>query len=277
MAGKKKRPVFFISDRTGLTAETLGRTLLTQFATITFEHHTFPFINSEQKAREAVIRINKAANQTNLTPLVFSTLIDEATTAILKESKAEIIDFFGTFIQPLESILDTESSHTAGLSHGISDDTRYMNRIDALNFTLSNDDGVSVKHYPSSDIIVLGASRSGKTPTCLNLALQYGVRAANYPLSSEDVLNGTLPKMLAPFKAKMFGLTISPNRLHRIREKRRPGSPYASLKQCQTEVRTIEALYQNEDIPYIDTSLVSIEEICTTIMETMKIERRSIH
>ena len=152
-----------------------------------------------------------------------------------------------------------------------------MNRIDALNFTLSNDDGVSVKHYPSSDIIVLGASRSGKTPTCLNLALQYGVRAANYPLSTEDVLNGTLPEFLAPFKAKMFGLTISPNRLHRIREKRRPGSSYASLNQCQTEVRTIEALYQHEDIPYIDTSLVSIEEICTTIMETMKIERRSIH
>ena len=277
MVDKKKRPVFFISDRTGLTAETLGHTLLTQFASISFQHHTFPFINSEQKAREAVIKINKAANKSNMTPLVFSTLIDEATTEILKGSKAEIIDFFGTFIQPLEAILDTESSHTAGLSHGISDDTRYMNRIDALNFTLSNDDGVSIKHYPSSDIIVIGASRSGKTPTCLNLALQYGVRAANYPLSTEDILNGTLPDFLAPFRSKMFGLTISPNRLHRIREKRRPGSTYASLKQCQTEVRTIEALYQHEDIPYIDTSLVSIEEICTTIMETMKIERRSIH
>lgn len=277
MNQKHKRPVFFISDRTGITAETLGHTLLTQFGAIEFEHNTFPFINTEQKARDAVVRINEAANQSNLTPLVFCTVIDDAIRESLRESKAEMIDFFGAFIQPLEDILQTESSHTAGLSHGISNDTRYMSRIEALNFTLSNDDGVTTKHYPSSDIIILGASRSGKTPTCLNLALQYGLRAANYPLSEEDILNGTLPDLLAPYRDKMFGLTISPDRLHRIREKRRPGSNYASLKQCKTEVRTIEALYQHEEIPYIDTSHVSIEEICTTIMETMKLERRAIH
>ncbi len=274
---KKKRPVFFMSDRTGITAERLGHTLLTQFASIDFEHQSLPFINSSDRAREAVEIVNKAANQSNLTPIVFSTLIDHETKTILSESKAEIIDFFAAFIQPLEDILETESSHTTGLSHGISDDTRYMSRIDALNFTLSNDDGVTTKHYPSSDIIVIGASRSGKTPTCLNLALQYGLRAANYPLSTEDILNGTLPEFLAEHKSKLFGLTISPNRLHRIREKRRPGSTYSSLKQCQTEVRTIEALFHHEGIPYIDTSLVSIEEICTTIMETMKLERRAIH
>jgi regulator of PEP synthase PpsR (kinase-PPPase family) len=277
MAKKNKRPVFFISDRTGITAETLGHTLLTQFASIDFAHHTLPFVNSPEKAREAVQQINKAANQTNMTPIVFSTLIDDESKEIINESKAEIIDFFGTFIMPLEDILDTESSHTIGLSHGISDDTRYMNRIDALNFTLLNDDGVSTKHYPASDIIVVGASRSGKTPTCLNLALQYGVRAANYPLSTEDILNGTLPGLLAPYRGKIFGLTISPTRLQRIREKRRPGSTYASIKQCQEEVRTIEALFHHEEIPYIDTSNVSIEEICTTVMETMKLKRRSIH
>jgi regulator of PEP synthase PpsR (kinase-PPPase family) len=277
MEKHRKRPVFFISDRTGITAETLGHTLLTQFGSIEFEHSNFPFINTEAKAREAVDKINQSANRSNLIPLVFCTMIDDDAKAIIKESKGEVIDFFDTFIQPLETILGTESSHTSGLSHGISDDSRYMSRIEALNFTLANDDGVTTKHYPSSDIIVLGASRSGKTPTCLNLALQYGVRAANYPLSSEDILNGTLPDILKPYQSKLFGLTISANRLHRIREKRRPDSTYASLKQCQNEVRTIEALYQHEGIPYIDTSIVSVEEICTTIMETLRLERREIH
>jgi regulator of PEP synthase PpsR (kinase-PPPase family) len=272
-----KYPVFFLSDRTGITAETLGHTLLTQFGSIEFEHHTFPFVNSVAMTREAVEKINQAAHSSNQTPLVFSTLIDVDCKAVLSESKGFIIDFFEAFIKPLEKQLDTESSHTTGLSHGISDDSRYMNRIDALNFTLANDDGVSTKHYPSSDILIVGASRSGKTPTCLNLALHYGIRAANYPLTTEDILNGSLPKQLAPFKSKMYGLTISPERLHRIREKRRPDSSYASLKQCQEEVRTIEALFHHENIPYIDTSHVSIEEICTTIMEKMELERRSIN
>jgi len=177
----------------------------------------------------------------------------------------------------LEEELGIESSHAAGLSHGISDDSKYMNRIEALNFTLLNDDGISTKHYPSADVLIVGASRSGKTPTCLNLALQFGLRAANYPLSDDDILNGSLPEFLSEYRHKMFGLTINPDRLHRIREKRRPGSTYASLKQCQKEVRTIEALFHNEDITYVDTSQVSIEEICTTIIEKMALKRRAIN
>jgi len=277
MSGNKKYPVFFISDRTGITAETLGRTLLTQFTSIGFERINLPFINSADKTRGAVERINQAATASNLSPLVFSTLIDDECKTILSESRGEVIDFFSAFIQPLEEILGRESSHTTGLSHGISDDTKYMNRIDAVNFTLSNDDGVSTKHYPSADVLIVGASRSGKTPTCLNLALQYGLRAANYPLDADDILNGSLPDFLTPYKDKMFGLTIQPERLQRIREKRRPGSSYASLKQCQTDVRTIEALFQHEGIAYLDTSQVSIEEICTTIIEKMSLKRRSIH
>lgn len=277
MGKAQKRPVFFISDRTGITAETLGHTLLTQFGSIEFEHHTYPFITSVDSARQAVEQINQVAHATNQTPLVFSTLIDDECKDELAKSRGYIIDFFAAFIQPLEKELGTESSHTTGLSHGMGDDSRYMNRIEALNFTLANDDGASTRHYPSSDILIVGASRSGKTPTCLNLALHYGIRAANYPLTTEDILNGSLPKHLAPYKSKIFGLTISAERLHRIREKRRPGSTYASLKRCKEEVRTIEALFHHEDIPYIDTSHVSIEEICTTIMEKMALERRSMN
>ena len=273
----KKLPVFFISDRTGITAETLGHTLLTQFGSIKFEYHTLPFINSVEKTRHAVETINQSATSSGHNPLIFSTLIDDELKTVLAQSRGSIIDFFEAFIQPLEKQLDTQSSHTSGLSHGISDETKYMNRIEALNFTLSNDDGVSIRHYPAADVLILGASRCGKTPTCLNLALQYGLRAANYPLTAEDVLNGSLPESLAPYKDKIFGLTISPERLHRIREKRRPDSTYASLKQCQKEVRTIEALFHHEDIAYADTSQISIEEISTIIMEKMAIKRRSVN
>jgi len=274
---QKKLPVFFISDRTGITAETLGHTLLTQFGTIKFEYHTLPFINSLEKTRHAVETINQSASSNGHTPLVFSTLIDDECKVILAQSRGFIIDFFEAFIQPLEKQLDTHSSHTTGLSHGISDESRYMSRIEALNFTLSNDDGVSTRHYPAADVLILGVSRSGKTPTCLNLALQYGLRAANYPLTAEEVLNGTLPESLAPYKEKIFGLTISAKRLHRIREKRRPDSTYASLQQCQKEIRTIEALFHHENIAYADTSQISIEEISTIIMEKMDIKRRSVN
>jgi regulator of PEP synthase PpsR (kinase-PPPase family) len=273
----KKLPVFFISDRTGITAETLGHTLLTQFGTIKFGYHTLPFINSLEKTRAAVETINHSATSSGYTPLIFSTLIDEECKEILAQSRGSTIDFFEAFIKPLEKQLGTHSSHTTGLSHGISNETKYMGRIEALNFTLSNDDGVSTRHYPAADVLIVGASRSGKTPTCLNLALQFGLRAANYPLTEEDVLNGSLPESLAPYKDKIFGLTISPERLHRIREKRRPDSAYASLKQCQKEVRTIEALFHHEDISYADTSQISIEEISTIIMEKMAIKRRSVN
>jgi len=274
---QQKQPVFFVSDLTGITSETLGHTLLTQFGTIKFSHHTLPFINSAEKTRYAVEIINQAASSSGCIPLVFSTLIDEELKTILAQSRGFIVDFFEAFIQPLEKQLDTHSSHTTGLSHGISDESRYMSRIEALNFTLSNDDGVSTRHYPAADILSLGASRSGKTPTCLNLALQYGLRAANYPLTAEEVINGSLPKSLEPYRDKIFGLTISPKRLHHIREKRRPDSTYASLQQCQKEIRTIEALYQHEGISYVDTGQISVEEISTMIMQKMDIKRRSVN
>ena len=269
-------PVFFVSDRTGITAENLGHALLTQFSAIKFEHHTLPFIDSEAKAKHAAESIKKVALQTQLKPLVFSTLLDSNHRKIVANSPSHIIDFFDTFIKPLEIELNTPSSHTKGLSHGISNEITYMSRMDAVNYTLNNDDGITTKNYDKADVILIGVSRSGKTPTCLYLAMQFGLRAANYPLMETDMDSATLPQILQPYRDKLFGLIINAERLHTIRQIRRQHSNYASKAQCQKEIRMFDVLLQQENIAHLDSSYISVEEIATSIIQRMKINRPSI-
>jgi regulator of PEP synthase PpsR (kinase-PPPase family) len=270
---QQKRPVFFISDRTGITSETLGHALLTQFSSIRFEQYSLPFITSEDKARKAASEITRAGENSGLRPIVFSTMVQDRFKPIIAACDAHIVDFFDAFIMPLETELGVESTHTSGLSHGISNEAVYMSRIEAVNYALHNDDGITTKHFNSAEVILLGASRSGKTPTCLYLGLQYGIRAANYPLTDVDIEHSTLPSVLEPYREKLFGLIISPDRLRSIRELRRPGSEYASLAQCQKEVRAIKALYEQEGINYVDTSHVSVEEIAAAITQQQHLTR----
>ncbi len=271
------RPVFFVSDRTGITAENLGHALLTQFKSINFEHHSLPFIDSEEKVRQAADTINQISRISQHQPLVFSTLIDDDYRKIIADSNAHIIDFFDAFIKPLEKELCTPSSHAEGLSHGISNEVVYMSRMDAINFALNNDDGVSTKEYSDADVILIGVSRSGKTPTCLYLAMQFGLRAANYPLTESDMVSGSLPEILQPYRDKLFGLKISVERLRLIREIRRQNSVYASMAQCRKETKRINALFEQENISRIDSSHISVEEIATSIIQLMKISRPPIY
>jgi regulator of PEP synthase PpsR (kinase-PPPase family) len=271
------RPVFFVSDRTGITAENLGRALLTQFSATKFEHQSLPFINTVKKARLAADSINQSAQNSAYRPLVFSTLIDDACRTIIADTDARIIDFFDTFIKPLETELGTQSSHAAGLSHGISNEQVYMCRMDAVSFSLRNDDGANTREYKDADVILVGVSRSGKTPTCLYLAMQFGLRAANYPLTESDMASGQLPLALAPYRQKLFGLLINAERLHTIREIRKQNSSYASIAQCQRETRLIRSVFELEKIPHIDSSYISVEEIATSIIQLMKISRPRIY
>jgi regulator of PEP synthase PpsR (kinase-PPPase family) len=236
-----------------------------------------PFITSEDKARKAAGEITKAGDRSGLRPIVFSTMVDDRYKPIIAESGAHFVDFFDAFIMPLEQELGTQSTHTSGLSHGISNEEVYMSRIEAVNYALHNDDGITTKHFNSAEIILIGASRSGKTPTCLYLGLQYGIRAANYPLTDIDLEHNKLPSVLEPYRNKLFGLIISPERLRSIRELRRPGSEYASLAQCQKEVRAIKALYEQEKIKYVDTSHVSVEEIAATITQQQHLKRSFLY
>lgn len=268
------RSAFYISDRTGISAETLGHTLLTQFENVEFRRVNLPFVDSEEKARKAVKRINEAGQEDGTRPLVFSTLVDPELREIIARSDGLLLDFFDAFIDPLETELGVKSSHAVGRSHGMGVYAEYKMRIDAVNFALTNDDGMRTTHYPDSDIILIGVSRTGKTPTCLYLALQYGVFAANYPITEEDLDSPHLPASVVEHRDKLFGLTIDPARLQHIRGERRPDSRYASESQCRKEVQAVESLYRRENIAFLDTSSVSIEEIATTIMHRTGMVRR---
>ncbi|MFN0313985.1 MAG: pyruvate, water dikinase regulatory protein [Burkholderiales bacterium] len=268
-----KRSAFFISDRTGITAEMLGHSLLTQFDQAGFVERTMPFIDSEAKALQAVQEINAAGVADGVRPVVISTLIDASIIAIVTQAHALVLDCFQIFIAPLEQELGMRSAHAVGRSHSVTNTASYYKRIDAVNFALSYDDGQSTKDLINADVVLVGVSRCGKTPTCLYLALQYGIRAANYPLIPEDFGNMKLPSALRPLREKLFGLTILPERLHQVRTERRPGSKYADLHNCQSEVREAETLMRSETIPYLDTTNRSIEELASTILHQGHLQR----
>jgi len=268
-----QRTVFFISDGTGLTAEALGNSLLAQFEKIDFEKVTVPYVDDMEKAQELAERINKAAEVDGVRPLIFDTIVNQDLRQIIDEANGFMVDIFDTFLKPLEAELQSSSSYSVNKSHAIKDQRNYELRIHAVNFALDNDDGARTRHYDEADLILVGASRSGKTPTCLYLAMQYGVKAANYPITDDDLENQQLPAALRQFRDKIFGLTIEPERLATIRNERRPNSRYAALKQCIHEIEEIETMYRRERIPFLNTTAYSVEEISTRIMVSTGLKR----
>jgi len=272
-AVNSRRTVFFVSDQTGVTAETMGHSLLTQFEGLEFRPVTLPFVSSVDKAEEVVRRINRTAAEEGVRPIIFSTLVQDELRNIVMGSEALFLDFFAAFVGPLERELDRRSTHRAGRAHGMADLAAYTMRINATNYTLTNDDG-SGGDYQTADLILIGVSRSGKTPTCLYMALQYGIFAANYPLTEDDLENGSLPARLVPHRSKLYGLTIKPERLQQIRNERRPESRYASRQQVQYELRAAESLFRRYEVPFLDTTECSIEEIASRILNNTGTERR---
>ena len=267
-----KRSAFFVSDRTGITAEMLGHSLLTQFEQMEFSETTLPFIDTAEKAQLAVQAIDAAAVGDAAKPIVISTLVDPEVSSVLAKANALVLDCFQVFIAALEQELGMRSSHAVGRSHSAVT-SAYFRRIEAVNFALSYDDGQATKELSQADVVLIGVSRCGKTPTCLYLALQYGIRAANYPLIPEDFGTMRLPAQLRAWRTKLFGLTIMPDRLHQIRSERWPGSKYAELASCVSEVREAETLMRNEAIPYLDTTRRSIEELASTILQQASLQR----
>jgi regulator of PEP synthase PpsR (kinase-PPPase family) len=269
-----KRTAFFISDRTGITAEMLGHGLLTQFEEVDFTEITLPFIDSEEKAGEAVTQINSAGLEDGNRPLIFSTLVDSTIANTIKQADALYLDCFQIFIAPMESELKIQSNHSIGKSHSTRG-SGYLNRMEAVNFALASDDGQSTRDLEKAEVILVGVSRCGKTPTCLYLGMQFGIKAANVPIIPEDMEIMKFPKALDKFRHKIFGLSIDPSRLSAIRSERRPNSKYASLKNCETEVRLAKALMDQEGIPHLDTTSRSIEELATVIVQQAKLRRKA--
>jgi regulator of PEP synthase PpsR (kinase-PPPase family) len=266
------RTVYFVSDGTGITAETFGNSILAQFPGKP-RHVRRPFIDTADKAHQVVREINHSADQEGVRPVVFLTLVEAELLGILKASKGFVLDMFNTFIEPLEAEFGVTSNHRVGRFTDVSKSQEYTDRIEAINFSLAHDDGQSSKNLAQADVILVGVSRSGKTPTSLYLAMQHGVKAANYPLIPDDFERGYLPSTLAPFKAKCFGLTIDPERLNQIRHERRPNSKYASLENCRYEVAEAETMMRREGIAWLSSTHKSIEEIATTILRDVRPDR----
>lgn len=263
------RTVFLISDGTGITAETLANSILTQF-NLRFTQLRFPFTDTEDKAYAVTRRIKDAEEADGKIPLVFSTLVEPAIATIIRKAHAIHMDLLYTFVTPLEQELGVQSLHTVGRSHNIADVAKYNHRIDAINYTLAHDDGQTNRNLEEADIILVGVSRSGKTPTSLYLAMQFGIKAANYPLIPEDFERGQFPPALEPFKNKIFGLTITPERLSTIRNERRPDSKYASIENCRYEISEAEKMMKKQGITWMSSTTKSIEEISTTILQELK-------
>ncbi|MBE0595216.1 MAG: kinase/pyrophosphorylase [Burkholderiaceae bacterium] len=265
------RTVFYVSDGTGITAETFGHSLMTQFEHLRVRQVRLPFVNSPEKAMEALRRIDEQSNIDRHRPIVFSTLVDISINEIVRRANCRFLDLFATFVEPLEQEFGLKSTHTIGRSHTVGDAGQYNRRIDAINYSLTHDDGQAHADLANAEVILVGVSRSGKTPTSLYLAMQFGIKAANYPLIPEDFERKRLPDALYPYKRKLFGLSITPTRLSEVRNERRPGSAYASLQNCRREVSEAEAMMRREGIRWLSTTNKSIEEIATTIVEDLQL------
>ena len=266
------RPVFYVSDGTGITAETIGHSLLTQFSGLRFTTDRLPFVDTPDKARAAADLIRRAGAQHGMRPVVVNSSVDPQLNALLAESGALMLDVFAPFIEPLERELQESRQRHVGRAHAIVDFEAYHHRINAMNYALTHDDGQAID-YEDADVILVAVSRAGKTPTCVYLALHYGIRAANYPLTEEDLEHDRLPPRLRAYRQKLFGLTIDPVRLQQIRQERRPNSRYAQLETCRREVAQAEALFRAERIPTLSTTHTSIEEISSKVLSTLGIRR----
>ena len=265
------RPVFYVSDGTGITAETIGHSLLTQFSGTRFQTNRIPFVDSVQRAREVAERIRASGESQGVRPIVVNSSVNPDIAAEIARSGALILDVFEPFLVPLEAELGEQRQAKVGQAHGMVDFETYHRRINAMNFALAHDDGMST-NYDQAEVILVAVSRAGKTPTCIYLALHHGVSAANYPLTDEDLEHDRLPPRLRAYRSRLFGLTIDPVRLQQIRQERRPDSRYASLETCKREVAAAEKLFRAERIPVLSTTHVSIEEISSKVMSTLGIQ-----
>jgi len=267
----KKCVIFYVSDGTAITAETVGHSLISQFNNIEFKQIRIPFVDTLEKAHAAAERIK--TNHVECQPLVINTVVDKQLRKVIHSGGGLKLDPFNSLLRKIESTLGIKRSSVVGQAHGVVNSKFYNARIDATNFTLLHDDGMS-SSYDNADIILLGVSRSGKTPTCLYLALHYGVKAANYPLTPEDLERLKIPDNILKHKHKVYGLTIDPFRLSQIRNERRSGTQYSNARQCQKEVSDAESMYLRNGIEFLNTTHTSIEEISGKILQALNLTNR---
>jgi hypothetical protein len=267
MVDHPHRTVFFVSESTGITAETMGHSLLSQFPHLEFTYLQRPYINNERKASKLVNEISRVNKKQGFKPLVFATMPETKINEILQKADCHYYEIFENFLDQIGHDLHTTPQRESGLSHGLINEKSYDARIDALNFTLKHDDAMVLKTIDQADVIIVGVSRSGKTPTSLYLALKFGIKVANYPITEDDFERNALPQALIDNRDKLFATSIKAKRLRDIREKRMPGSEYASLENCKAEIEKAALLYKKYKLIPMDVTKRSIEEIAVQVIK----------
>lgn len=265
-----KWAAFFVSDSTGITAETLGNALLANFPEIEVERHTLPFVDDEVPARNLLAAVERA-KRAGCRSVMFTTVKQPAARAVLAEADAVRIDLLEGHLGELERLFGMPASERPGRFHGLSDAQRYFERMRAVEFAIEHDDGQSLRALDQAEVVLIAPSRCGKTPTTMYLALQHGLLVANYPLTEDDFGSEELPRPIAGRAERCFGLTSTPLRLSEIRQQRRANSRYASLDQCAYELRRAEELYRRHGIPHLNSSTKSVEEMSAVILQTLRL------
>lgn len=275
MDSKVDRHVFYISDGTAITSEVLGHAVMSQFP-VSINSVTLPFVENETRAYDVKEQIDRIYRQTGVRPLVFYSIVIPRIREIIIQSEGFCQDIVQALVAPLQNELRIDPTPVAHRTHGLNPGNiiKYDARIAAIDYTLAHDDGISMRNLDQAQVILLGVSRCGKTPTSLYLAMQFGIRAANYPFIADDMDNLQLPQELKTLQSQLFGLTISPERLAAIREERRENSRYASLRQCRLEVAEVEAFFRKNKIRYLNSTNYSVEEMATKILDIMGLNRR---
>ncbi|MBL8482201.1 MAG: kinase/pyrophosphorylase [Rhodocyclaceae bacterium] len=266
------RSVFYVSDGTGLTAEVLGHALLAQFPGLNARELRLGGIDSFERLYAAVDQVKSAGEADGVPPLVFATLVHEEWAQALEALDCEFFDLFDMFLGRMEGALGQTSHRLMRDPEDVVAVCDLRARMEAINFALAHDDGVTDARLGEAEVILIGVSRSGKTPTCLYLAMQHAVKAANYPLIPEDFDRGRLPPALSAVRDKLFGITVAPQRLAQVRSQRRPGSQYAALENCRQELEAARAMMQAENIPWVDSTALSVEELSAAILKARGIK-----
>lgn len=270
----KIQKIFYVSDNTALTAKTLGKSLLSQFENIYFMEYLRPFINTQKKVLQLCDEINILAKQDEQSPIIFVSTVNHKILDILHEKFSNVIDILSPFVAHLELIINKKSSKRAGLAYKMNNIKEYDERIMAIDFTLDTDDGLKINNYDNADIVLLGVSRCGKTPTALYLALNLGLKVANYPFTAEDLPDFVLNAEQKKNHHKLFGLLISPERLASIRKERRSIGNYSDIECIKKELQALKDLFVREKIPFVDTTNRSVEEIATFIVSKKNIKAK---
>lgn len=265
------KDVYYVSGSTALLAEDVGKALLCQFQEISFNEEKIPFIKTRAAAEKAMKHILEQSG--GVRPLVFCTIMDAGIKKILDSPEVEFFDVFGNVLDRLENCLETKALRVPGYSRNI-DDITLAKRVEAIHFSIEHDDGTRSREYDEAEVILLGVSRSGKTPVSVYLATHMGIKSANFPLTSEHLDSYELPPEIVRNRKKVVGLMTSPGLLHKIREQRYSGSTYAKLSTCATELNQAKEIYLRYGIQSLETDGKSIEETSVQVTQLVDIPRK---